>query len=124
MMVVSVTLPPGRFRLATSPICTGSAPIPNTIGMVAVAAFAARPSSAISSYKYRDLILIQLRSKLRQSPRVRLCPSVFDLDVLALYVTCRAERLSERTHTEGIGFSRSDRENADHRHRQHAQNVQ
>ena len=36
-----VRLPPGRFRLATRPICTGSAMVVKTIGMVAVAAFAA-----------------------------------------------------------------------------------
>jgi hypothetical protein len=32
-----VTLPPGRFMLATRPNFTGSAPIVNTIGMVEVA---------------------------------------------------------------------------------------
>ena len=37
-----VTLPPGRLRLATSPVATGSEPPVKTIGMVAVAAFAAR----------------------------------------------------------------------------------
>jgi len=47
---------------------------------------------------------------------MRLCPSIFDVDVLAVYVTCRTERLSERTHTKGIGFGRTDSENADHRH--------
>src|SRR5262249_19214028 len=36
-----VRLPPGRFRLATSPTLTGSTPTPKTIGMVAVAALAA-----------------------------------------------------------------------------------
>ena len=40
-MVVSgvttpVTLPPGRLRLATRPSCTGSAPIANTMGIVAL----------------------------------------------------------------------------------------
>src|SRR5215472_7197869 len=39
--VTPVTLPPGRFRLATSPSLTGSVPSVNTIGIVAVAAFAA-----------------------------------------------------------------------------------
>lgn len=38
-----VALPPGLFRLATSPSCTGSAPLIKTIGIVAVAAFAASP---------------------------------------------------------------------------------
>jgi hypothetical protein len=35
-------LPLGRLRLATRPIWTGSEPVVNTIGMVVVAAFAAR----------------------------------------------------------------------------------
>jgi len=39
--VVPVRLPPGRLRLATSPVSTGSPPIVKTIGMVAVAALAA-----------------------------------------------------------------------------------
>ena len=40
-LVTPVTLPPGRLRQATSPRSTGSPPIPKTIGIVAVAAFAA-----------------------------------------------------------------------------------
>src|SRR5262245_17186935 len=36
-----VTLPPGRLRLETRPSSTGSAPVANTIGIVAVAALAA-----------------------------------------------------------------------------------
>src|SRR5262249_28717353 len=40
-----VRLPPGRLRLATSPDRTGSAPTPNTIGMLIVAAVAARAGS-------------------------------------------------------------------------------
>src|SRR5262252_6208224 len=39
--VTPVILPPGRFRLVTSPICTGSAMMVKTTGIVAVAAFAA-----------------------------------------------------------------------------------
>src|SRR5215471_19775185 len=37
-----VRLPPGRLRLATSPSCTGSVGTANTIGMLVVAALAAR----------------------------------------------------------------------------------
>jgi hypothetical protein len=37
-----VTLPPGRARLATRPVPTGSDTAANTIGMTAVACFAAR----------------------------------------------------------------------------------
>jgi len=36
-----VALPPGRLRLATRPLMTGSLPVTNTIGTVVVAALAA-----------------------------------------------------------------------------------
>jgi hypothetical protein len=36
-----VALPPGRLRLLTKPAATGSVPTSNTIGMLALAAFAA-----------------------------------------------------------------------------------
>src|SRR5262249_33867178 len=38
--VTPVMLPPGRFKLATSPSLTGSVPAPKTIGIVVVADFA------------------------------------------------------------------------------------
>ena len=44
-----VALPPGRARLATSPSFTGSSVAPNTMGMVAVAAFAARAGGVESA---------------------------------------------------------------------------
>jgi hypothetical protein len=40
-----VILPPGRLRLETRPSSTGSAPVANTIGMLAVAALAATASA-------------------------------------------------------------------------------
>ena len=39
--LIPVRLPPGRLRLATRPTLTGSTPLVNTIGIVAVDAFAA-----------------------------------------------------------------------------------
>src|SRR5262249_10301341 len=42
-----VTLPPGRFRLATKPSLIGSSPIVKTIGMVVVAAFAASAAGVV-----------------------------------------------------------------------------
>ena len=39
-----VALPPGRLRLATNPMSTGSLPIAKTIGMLDVAALAASPA--------------------------------------------------------------------------------
>src|SRR5215218_5419425 len=48
-LVTPVTLPPGRARLATSPAAIGSLPIWNTIGIVAVAAFAASAAGVLPS---------------------------------------------------------------------------
>jgi len=44
--VTPVALPPGLLRLSTKPTLTGSPPAVNTIGMVAVAAFAANPETS------------------------------------------------------------------------------
>jgi len=41
-------LPPGRFRLATTPNSTGSLPIEKTIGIVVVAAFAASAAGPVA----------------------------------------------------------------------------
>src|SRR5215472_9876947 len=51
---IPVALPPGRLKLATMPILTGSSPHKKTIGIVVVAIFAARaelmpPVAAITS---------------------------------------------------------------------------
>ena len=52
-LVTPVRFPPGRFRLATRPSVTGSVAVSNTIGIVAVAAFAANdeglPPAAITA---------------------------------------------------------------------------
>ena len=47
MKLMPVTLPPGRFRLATNPYWTGSLPLANTIGMVAVADLAASAETTL-----------------------------------------------------------------------------
>jgi hypothetical protein len=44
--VTPVTLPPGLLRLATRPLATGSPPMLNTIGIVAVDALAASPDAS------------------------------------------------------------------------------
>jgi hypothetical protein len=44
-----VRLPPGRLKLSTRPVLTGSAPVMNTIGMVLVAAFAANNAGALKA---------------------------------------------------------------------------
>ena len=40
-------LPPGRLRLGTRPTATGSVPLEKTIGIVAVAALAAKPAAML-----------------------------------------------------------------------------
>ena len=46
-VVVPVRLPPGRFRLATSPSATGSPAMKKTIGIVVVAAFSASTAGVV-----------------------------------------------------------------------------
>ena len=48
-MLTPVTLPPGRLRLCTIPILTGSPPVANTIGIVPVAAFAVSAADVSAS---------------------------------------------------------------------------
>jgi hypothetical protein len=50
-----VTLPPGRDKLASSPPCTGSLPPAITIGMIVVAARAAR-AVPIPSVRMRSTV--------------------------------------------------------------------
>ena len=50
--VYPVAFPPGRLKLSTSPALIGSRPMPNTMGIVAVAclaAIAAPPTPAITA---------------------------------------------------------------------------
>jgi hypothetical protein len=60
-LVTPVKLPPGRLRLATSPTSTGSTATPKTMGIVVVAAFAARaegvPPAAAIPHRARDVPL-------------------------------------------------------------------
>jgi hypothetical protein len=48
MSLIPVRLPPGRLRLATRPIFTGSAPMTKTMGIVAVAALAASVAGVLA----------------------------------------------------------------------------
>jgi hypothetical protein len=45
--VAPVTFPPGRLKLATKPIATGSAAFMKTIGIVVVADFAAKAETGL-----------------------------------------------------------------------------
>jgi len=51
MKFIPVTLPPGRLWLATNPYWTGSLPFANTIGIFAVADFAANAETTLPVVK-------------------------------------------------------------------------
>src|SRR5262245_13926632 len=97
--VAPVTLPPGRFRLATNPICTGSAIVVKTMGIVPVAAFAARTAGVVvaaitaTSRRTRSTAIDGHR---RQSIVLILCPAGFDPGVLAVFVTGLAQPFGKR----------------------------
>jgi hypothetical protein len=55
--VTPITLSPGRLNLPTSPALTGSPPILNTIGMVAVADFAGSPEGSLRPPRQRPFAL-------------------------------------------------------------------
>jgi hypothetical protein len=65
-----VTLPPGRFRLATRPSWTGSAAVSNTIGTVVVAAFAAFAALR----RVMLAIVVEVFPSARQRPEWCPCP--------------------------------------------------
>ena len=62
-----MTLPPGRARLATKPMPTGSASCAITMGMVVVAFFAATRCSEATGNDQINLETNQVRRKLRQA---------------------------------------------------------
>ena len=49
MVLIPVMFPPGRARLSTSPLPTGSAATASTIGRVLVARLAAKPARVLST---------------------------------------------------------------------------
>src|SRR5262245_947731 len=91
-----VTFPPGRARLATKPVPTGSPADANTIGMTDVACFAARTDAVpqvtmTSTFSRTNSAAISARRSLRPS-----APSIFDCDCAALDPTKLAQSLHQR----------------------------
>ena len=98
-----VTLPPGRFRLDTSPASTGSTAVAKTIGIVAVAAFAASaeaapPPATITSH----VVLDKLRRKRGQSLVVIFRPAIFHRNVLAFDKACIFQSLPKRVQADRV----------------------
>ena len=94
--LMPVTLPPGRLRLLTRPNLTGSSPTMNTIGIVLVAAFAAKPRDvSSSSCDHGHSARNQIGGKPSKSiiPTVR--PTVFDRNILTLDISSLVQTTSE-----------------------------
>ena len=87
-------LPPGRARLATSPVPTGSLASPNTIGMIDVACFAAM-TFRVPDGDDIDLQPDQLSCDLGGALTASLRPAIFDGDRAALDPAEFAQPLQE-----------------------------
>src|SRR5947209_16214865 len=73
--VTPVTLPPGRLRLATRPICTGSLAVVKTMGIVVIAAFTACTPGLLAN---------QLSRQRRHSVVLPARPAILNRHVLTL----------------------------------------
>src|SRR5262249_14404602 len=111
-MLMPVTLPPGRLRLVTSPSSTGSNPAVNTIGIVAVVAFAA--GAAGPSRRSGPPPNRRVRSPARAADHR---PTIFDGDVLAGYEAGFGKALAERRDELAVRIHGGTLQDADHRHR-------
>ena len=116
-LVMPVMLPPGRLRLATSPILTGSAPTAKTIGIVAVAALAAscRRSTA-GRYNHVHLTVNQFGRKLWQSLVLVLPPSDIRSRRSGPRHSLFFQSLAECAQTDRVLVRRCAAEEPDHRH--------
>ena len=77
-----VTLPTGRLMLDTNPDLIGSLPLKKTIGIVCVAAFAARAAGRKLSGNDCDVIRYQFCRKRGQSIILTVSSTIFDADRL------------------------------------------
>src|SRR5258708_30484748 len=76
--VTPVILPPGRLRLATKPVLTGSLPVTNRIGVVVVAALAACTTETVFPTIKCDLAGRQIGRKPRQPIRTIISEAIID----------------------------------------------
>ena len=95
-MLKPVRLPPGRARLATRPLSTGSPPTSKTIGIVEVALFAASAEGRPPCHDHIDLAADEIGDQCGQPIIVVLRPAVFDRYVLPLDIAGFAQSLAER----------------------------
>ena len=98
--LMPVRLPPGRARLATRPSLTGSSPTTKTMGIVVVAALAAKcRSGAADRGDHGDLSANQFGRQRRQPIDLTFGPAVFDRHVLALDIAGFLQALAKCAQT-------------------------
>src|SRR5215831_20858935 len=118
MELIPVKLPPGRLRLATRPISTGSAPTPKTIGTVAVIAFAA--SAAVCARRGGDhghSPLHQIAHQFRQPSIIVVCETEFDRHIAAFDEACFVQAFAERRHNTSTQLRHTGIHKSNHRYR-------
>ena len=91
-----VTLPPGRAKLATSPVFTGSVALTMTIGIVVVARLAASAGAWEEATITSTLLPHEVGGHLGEALGAALGPAVLDDDVLAFDVTQLFQAFRER----------------------------
>ncbi len=115
-IVTPVMLPPGWSKLSAKWKATGSIASLNTMGIVAVACFAAkaagRPDAAIAL----TLSFDEVGGKLRQPAVIAVAPAEHDLDVAALDQTPLAEALADGCDNACLGGFALAAQIADDRH--------
>src|SRR5262249_9795570 len=116
--LIPVALPPGRLRLATRPIFTGSAPMMKTMGIVSVAALAASVAAVLPGVTMA-VTRRRTSSAARAGRRfiLALRPAIFDRDVLTFDVTGFTQPLTECGQGSRIGRGRCAVEKTDQRDR-------
>src|SRR5215831_7659132 len=116
--VTPVTLPPGRLKLSTKPALTGSPPIPTTIGIVVVAAFAASPEgSPPGCHDDGDLPAHQIGGERRQAAIVAECPAELGRYVFTLGEAALLQATAECFEPVYGILRRARAHKPDHRHR-------
>src|SRR5262249_13179535 len=119
-LVTPVRLPPGRFRLATSPTLARVAPTPKDDGILPIPPLAPTCRSiAAGRHNHGHLTVNQFGRKHRQSIILAFRPAIFDLDVLAFDISCLFQSLAERTQADRVSgqVRRCAAEEPDHWHR-------
>src|SRR5262245_51151295 len=115
-MVIPVTLPPGRLRLATRPTMTGLPPVTKTIGIVVVAA-GRNCRGGVTRSDHCHLTAYKIGCEAGQSIVLVLRPAILDRHVLAFDVASFTSALPECGQKVRIVGRRQAAEKPDRRHR-------